>query len=111
MGEGILDDIRIVDMAAGIGGSVAALLLAEAGADVVKIEGPWADPAPIGAENGIRTWNRSKTRVLIDIRTAVGREELERLLPRADVLIHEFSRFGRRPSGWTIRRWPGAIPA
>ena len=91
MGEGILDDVRIVDMAAGIGGSVAALLLAEAGADVVKIEGPWADPAPIGAENGIRTWNRSKTRVLIDIRTAVGREELERLLARADVLIHEFS--------------------
>ena len=91
MGEGILDDVRVVDMAAGIGGSVAALLLAEAGADVVKVEGPWAEPPPIGAENGIRTWDRSKRRVLIDITTEGGREELERLLAQADVLIHELS--------------------
>jgi crotonobetainyl-CoA:carnitine CoA-transferase CaiB-like acyl-CoA transferase len=89
--EGILDDIRIVDMATGIGGSVAALLLAEAGADVVKIEGPWADPPPIGAENGTKTWNRSKRRVQIDVRTVAGREALERLLAGADVLIHELS--------------------
>jgi crotonobetainyl-CoA:carnitine CoA-transferase CaiB-like acyl-CoA transferase len=89
--EGILDDIRIVDMSAGIGGSVAALLLAEAGADVVKIEGPWADVAPTGAENGTKTWNRSKRRVLTDIRTAAGRDALERLLAQADVLVHEMS--------------------
>ena len=37
---GILDGIRIVDMSTGIAGPVAAMLLAEVGADVVKVEPP-----------------------------------------------------------------------
>ena len=91
MDEGVLDGIRVLDMAAGIGGSVAALLLAEAGADVVKIEGPWMGPRPVGAEHGVRTWDRSKRRVGIDLDTDAGRDGLGRLLARADVLIHELT--------------------
>src|SRR5436305_1263984 len=88
-GQGILRGIRVVDMAEGIAGSVAALLLAEAGADVVKIE-PAAAPAPYGPA-GLRTWNRSKRSVSLDLSSDDGREKLHSLLAGADVLIHELS--------------------
>jgi crotonobetainyl-CoA:carnitine CoA-transferase CaiB-like acyl-CoA transferase len=76
-------------MAEGIAGSVAALLLAEAGADVIKIE-PAAAPVPYGRA-GPRTWNRSKRSVALDLSTVDGRERLHRLLAASDVLIHELS--------------------
>src|SRR5262245_50825574 len=85
--DGILRGIRVVDMAEGIAGSVAALLLAEAGADVVKIE-PDAVPVPYGSA-GRRTWNRSKRSVTLDLTTADGRQRLHQLLAASDVLIHE----------------------
>lgn len=91
MGEGILDGIRVLDMATGIPGSVAGLLLAEAGADVVKLEGRNEAPPPFGAEHGVRTWDRSKRRVVVDFDTPTGRQDLERLLEQADVLIHELT--------------------
>jgi crotonobetainyl-CoA:carnitine CoA-transferase CaiB-like acyl-CoA transferase len=76
-------------MAEGIAGSVAALLLAEAGADVIKIE-PAADQVPYGP-GGPRTWNRSKRSVTLDLATADGRDKLHQLLAASDVLIHELS--------------------
>ena len=40
MGAGILDGVRVVDLARGLAGSVAAMVLAEAGAEVVRVEPP-----------------------------------------------------------------------
>ena len=88
---GILESIRVVDMTSSIGGSVAALLLAEAGADVVKAEGPGTAPPPGGANSGIRTWDRSKRRVALDIWTDAGSHEVDRLLANSDVFIHELT--------------------
>ncbi len=89
MEPGILEGIRIVDMAEGIAGSVAALLLAEAGADTVKVERPVrsATHNPAGA----RTWNRSKRSVLLDLDTDAGAGHLQQLLAGADVLIHDLT--------------------
>jgi crotonobetainyl-CoA:carnitine CoA-transferase CaiB-like acyl-CoA transferase len=86
---GILEGIRIVDMAEGIAGSVAALLLAEAGADTVKVERayPLVPPNPAGT----RTWNRSKRSVVLDLDTDAGVSQLQHLLAGADVLIHELT--------------------
>jgi len=86
---GILDGIRIVDMTVGLAPSVATMLLAEAGADVIKIE----RPSP-GAERdlpGFRTWNRSKRSVVLDLETESGRAQLDNLLAAADVLVHELT--------------------
>jgi crotonobetainyl-CoA:carnitine CoA-transferase CaiB-like acyl-CoA transferase len=84
----VLDGIRVIDLANGISGSVAALLLAEAGADVVKVEP--STGSPDRAVAGFRTWNRSKRSVVADIHTTEGRGVLGHLLGAADVVIHNY---------------------
>ncbi|MCU4186828.1 CoA transferase [Acidiferrimicrobium sp. IK] len=86
-GEGILDGVRVLDLSTGIAGPVATMLLAEVGADVVKVEPSLRDP---GRDHpGYRTWNRSKRSVALDISAEEGRRQLEQLLGAADVLVHE----------------------
>jgi crotonobetainyl-CoA:carnitine CoA-transferase CaiB-like acyl-CoA transferase len=85
--EGILEGIRIIDMAGGIAGPVATMLLAEAGADVIKLDGPV--PGPDRGLPGFRTWNRSKRSVSLDLASPAGREDFDRLLGSADVLVHD----------------------
>jgi crotonobetainyl-CoA:carnitine CoA-transferase CaiB-like acyl-CoA transferase len=89
--RGILEGVRVLDMSFGMAGAVAAMLLAELGADAIKIEPPGGDP--FRALPGFRTWNRSKRGVVLDLHRAADREALDRLLEGADVLIH-----GLRPS-------------
>jgi crotonobetainyl-CoA:carnitine CoA-transferase CaiB-like acyl-CoA transferase len=84
----ILDGIRVIDCSENMAGAVAALLLAEAGADVIKVERPGGDPTR--SSLGFLTWNRSKRSVVLDVDTAPGQSDLHRLLDTADVLIHTF---------------------
>ena len=88
MVEGILEGIRILDLAEGIAGSVAAMLLAESGADVVKVEAPGGRTA--ANLHGSLTWNRSKRSVVLDVETPAGAAQLDTLLAAADVVIHEY---------------------
>ena len=84
----ILDGRRIIDCSETMAGAVAALLLAEAGAEVIKVERPQGDPTR--SSLGFLTWNRSKRSVVIDLETGQGRAQLHRLLEGADILIHTF---------------------
>jgi crotonobetainyl-CoA:carnitine CoA-transferase CaiB-like acyl-CoA transferase len=84
----ILDGIRVVDCSEGIAGPVAAMMLAEAGADVIKVEGPSGDPSR--ASEGFRTWNRSKRGVVLDLHDEGGRQGLHDLLDGADAFVHGF---------------------
>jgi crotonobetainyl-CoA:carnitine CoA-transferase CaiB-like acyl-CoA transferase len=84
----ILDGVRVIDCSDAMAGAVAGLLLAEAGADVIKVEGPRGDRTR--ASLGFLTWNRSKRSVVLDLDTPAGRADLHRLLSDADVLIHNF---------------------
>ena len=72
---GILEGIRIIDMSTGIAGPVATMLLAEVGADVVKVEAPV--PGPDRREPGFRTWNRSKRSVASTSASEEGKASLE----------------------------------
>ncbi len=67
---------------------MACLLLAEAGADVVKVEHPIRH-AEDRARPGFLTWNRSKRSIALDIHDEEDRATLEGLLAAADVLVHE----------------------
>src|SRR3954471_12843803 len=89
MGEALLDGIRVVDIASGIAGPVATMLLAEAGADVVKVEPP--EENPDRSLPGFRTWNRSKRSVVLDVDSTDGIAALHELLTSADVLVHGFT--------------------
>jgi crotonobetainyl-CoA:carnitine CoA-transferase CaiB-like acyl-CoA transferase len=94
---GILGGTRIIDMSTGIAGPVATMLLAEVGADVVKVEPP--RPGHDREEPGFRTWNRSKRSVALDLATGEGRGALEQLLAAADVLVHELGPTAARAAG------------
>ncbi len=87
MSSQILEGIRVLDLAQGMAGPVAAMMLAESGADVIKIEPPGGDPTR--AKSGFAVWNRSKRSVVLDLETEPGRSGLATLLRSADVLIHD----------------------
>ncbi|MDB5430859.1 MAG: putative acyl-CoA transferase [Caulobacter sp.] len=84
MRDQVLSDLRIIDMAQGIAGPVAAMVLAEMGAEVVKVEPPAGDPQR--GQPGFHVWNRSKRSITLDLPTDA--EALHRLLAGADVLFH-----------------------
>ena len=86
-----LAGVTVVDLTEGLAGPFACRLLAEAGANVLKVEGPSGDPTRRLAPAGFATWNRSKEGVVLDLTSANGRSSLDELLDIADVVVHGFS--------------------
>src|SRR5919112_426495 len=96
-----LEGIRVVDASRVLAGPFATMLLADLGADVIKIEPPdgdesrawgppwWGDPADRRSAY-FASVNRNKRSVVIDLRTDAGRDSLDRLLADADLLIHNY---------------------
>ena len=82
------DGVRIVDATEGVGGPYVAMLLAEQGADVMKVEGPGGDP--LRGTPAFHVLNRGKRGVVLDIKTESGRDELRRLVADADVFLHDW---------------------
>ena len=84
---GALDGTRVVDFGQYIAGPLAAQLLADQGADVVRVDPPggprWDTPANA-------TWNRGKRSIVLDLKLAADRETARSLIAHADVLIENF---------------------
>jgi len=87
MTAGALDGIRILDLSEGIAGPLGVLLLAEHGADVIKVERPDSDGP---AYEGLRCWDRSRRSVTVDLRSSAGRDRFRRLAATADVVVDSF---------------------
>jgi crotonobetainyl-CoA:carnitine CoA-transferase CaiB-like acyl-CoA transferase len=93
---GPLTGIRVVDLSQIVSGPMAATMLADQGAEVVKVESPGGDPVRVlGPKKGDRSAmfiavNRGKQGLAIDLKTRGGRTILERLVQWADVLIENF---------------------
>lgn len=94
----LLDGIRVVSLEQYIGAPYATSLLADAGAEVIKIEIPGSgdprrdyDPmlrdANGSLSGGFASYNRGKKSVELDLTTAAGRDRLAELLATADVLV------------------------
>jgi crotonobetainyl-CoA:carnitine CoA-transferase CaiB-like acyl-CoA transferase len=97
--SGVLDGLRVLDVSAGLAGPVATQILAEAGADVVKVERPGGDPLREYHPSGFATWNRSKRSVVLDFDSADDLASLHGLLGEVDVFVHDLrpataARFG-----------------
>lgn len=101
--SGPLAGIRVVDCSTVLAGPYATMLLADLGADVVKVEPPEGDatrgwgPPWVGSEAaGTRTAayylavNRNKRSLRLDLRTEAGREVLHRLIRDGDVVVENF---------------------
>jgi len=85
---GALEDLRVLDLSWGIAGALGVLLLAEQGADVVKVEPPGGDP--FRDYSGYAVWNRSRRSVTIDLKAPAGVEAFHRLAADADVVVETF---------------------
>ena len=96
---GGLSDIRVIELAGGIGVAYAAKLLADLGADVVRVEPP-DDPVrsrPFGVDRWLNTNKRSQ------VEPPGGTSWQTRLLPGADLLIHDGSHPGVDPDALLTR--------
>ena len=97
-----LEGVRVLDLTRLLPGGYCSLLLADFGADVVKVEDTgmgdyirWSPPYVEGAEESAKgslflALNRNKRSVRIDLKQDAGREVLLRLVKEADVLLEGF---------------------
>jgi crotonobetainyl-CoA:carnitine CoA-transferase CaiB-like acyl-CoA transferase len=87
-----LAGVRVLDVSQMLAGPMAGRTLAEFGAEVIKVNNPHEEGA--GYTSNVHRYhtdvNRGKLSALIDFKTPEGREALEALLERSDVLIHNF---------------------
>ena len=94
---GPLAGIRVVDLTAMVSGPLATCVLADQGADVIKVEPPGTGDLirHIGTSRGglsaiFTTLNRNKRSIALDLSDARGRELLDRLVAGADVFVQNF---------------------
>lgn len=100
-----LDGCLVLDFSTLLPGPLATLLLAEAGAEVVKVERPGGDEMrsyePTWGQDSVNfaLLNRGKKSIAVDLKEAAGRQSIALLLARADVVVEQFrpgvmARFG-----------------
>ncbi len=92
----LLSGVRIIEVANVITGPFAGMVLADLGADVIKVESPDGDQFRRwqGESHEVRSafaaYNRGKRSVVLDLKSAEGCVALERLVATADVVIENF---------------------
>jgi crotonobetainyl-CoA:carnitine CoA-transferase CaiB-like acyl-CoA transferase len=88
-GQPALAGLRVLDLSWGVAGPMAAMLLADSGADVMKIEPPGGDP--FRAQLGYRVWQRGKRSAVLDLKSAEDRAAFLALAKHADVIVESFA--------------------
>jgi crotonobetainyl-CoA:carnitine CoA-transferase CaiB-like acyl-CoA transferase len=94
---GPLTGYRIIDVTQMVSGPMATMLLADQGADVIKVEPPGTGDltralggGPRGMAPIFATINRNKRSVVLDLKDPQGRDVLERLVAGADLFVQNF---------------------
>jgi crotonobetainyl-CoA:carnitine CoA-transferase CaiB-like acyl-CoA transferase len=85
-----LDGIRVVNLATFIAGALCPMLLADFGAEVIKVEPLDGDPFRAGTSFGFLGWNRGMRSLALDLRRPEGREILLAMAERADLVIDNY---------------------
>ncbi|MGO9604531.1 MAG: CaiB/BaiF CoA transferase family protein [Candidatus Binataceae bacterium] len=93
---GPLEGVRVLDLSTMVAGPVATMMLADQGADVIKVESPGGDltrhfaygRGGMGAT--FLSCNRNKRSVAVDLKSAEGREIVHKLIATADAIVHNF---------------------
>jgi alpha-methylacyl-CoA racemase len=92
-----LDDVRVLDLTRLLPGPFCTMLLADFGADVVKIEDVtggdymrWMPPLVEGSSVMFHPINRNKRSLAVDLKNPLGREVFLRLVDTADVVVESF---------------------
>jgi crotonobetainyl-CoA:carnitine CoA-transferase CaiB-like acyl-CoA transferase len=96
-----LSDVRVLDLTHGIAGPYSTKLLADFGADVIKVErpggdyartlGPFPDDIPHSEKSGLfLLLNTNKRGIVLDLKSPDGVEALKTLVRDADILVENF---------------------
>jgi crotonobetainyl-CoA:carnitine CoA-transferase CaiB-like acyl-CoA transferase len=96
--RGALDGVKVLDLTRVLAGPHCTMILADLGADVLKVEAPggsdetrfWGPPFQNGVSAYYLCANRNKRSITVDLKTEQGREIIRTLAKDADVLIHNF---------------------
>jgi crotonobetainyl-CoA:carnitine CoA-transferase CaiB-like acyl-CoA transferase len=108
---GILSGLRVVECGSGISAALGAKLMADLGADVIKVEDPAGDmlrnrgpfapgEKPDPEKSGLFLYlNANKRGVTLDLTTPNSKAAFDQLLSNADILIHNFHRSDRSVRG------------
>lgn len=92
-----LTGIRVLDLTRILAGPFCSMLLADMGADVIKVETP-GEGDPVRHQGAIKdglswyfaAYNRNKRSITLDLRSAEGREVLATLIAKSDVLVENY---------------------
>ena len=108
----MLEGIRVFELGAFITAPLAGMMLADLGADVIKVESPDGDPFRRGHGGTygatFLAYNRNKRSLVLDLNEAPAQQTLVQLLARADVLVDNFrpgvlARMGLDPAALAAR--------
>ena len=90
--------LTVLDFSLGMPGAICTLVMADYGAEVIKVEPPGGDPFRF--QPAWISWNRGKKGIVLDLSTEEGQEQAIQLAGQADVLVESF-----RPgdmAGWGL---------
>src|SRR4029077_1622975 len=92
-----LADVRVADFSINVAGPSGTMVLADLGADVIKVERPTVGddarqfmPMWNGASTTFLSWNRNKRSVELDLKTPHGVDVARELVLKSDVLVESF---------------------
>lgn len=99
--KGILSGLRVVDLSRMLSGPYCTMMLADHGAEVIKIEDPGGDTSrsngPFRDDDPDQMWagyfvslNRSKKSIALDLKSETGKADLRALVATADVLVENY---------------------
>ncbi|WP_174727608.1 CoA transferase [Mesobacillus harenae] len=96
--NGALDGIKILDLTRVLAGPHCTMIMADLGADVIKVEAPpesdetrgWGPPFQEGVSAYYLCANRNKRSITVNLKTEEGRGIIRQLVEKSDVLIHNF---------------------
>ncbi len=95
-GSGLLDGVVVLDLTSMISGPLATMMLADQGAEVIKVESPAGDYARHVAtrRNGFSASfvnnNRNKRSIVLDLKKPAALDALQALIKRADIMVQNF---------------------
>jgi formyl-CoA transferase len=92
--RGALDGVRVVDLSRLVAGNLLTKVLADHGAEVVKVEPPEGDTLRAWKVEGIstawKTWCRNKKSICLNLKSPEGQEAVRRLASTASMLVESF---------------------
>src|SRR2546430_10740775 len=86
---GVFEGLGVLDLSWGTAGPMTTMLLADNGAQVIRIEPPDGDP--FASQSGYRVWQRGKRSARLDLRSDDGRRAFRALASGADVVVESFA--------------------